>query len=52
MMNICIFLLESDFKEDNFDNDVLMIMLDTNDSSYALDLESIQTAQMVDEGLT
>ena len=41
MMNICMILFESDFKEDGFDIDVLMTMLDMDDSSYLLDLESM-----------
>lgn len=49
MMNICIFMAESNFKENNFDSDGLMKMSDTQeDLSYILDLTSMRTAQLND----
>ena len=43
---------ESNFEEDGFDSDVLMTLLDTKqDSSYALDLQSIRIAQLNDDNL-
>lgn len=50
-MNICIFLLESDFKEDGFDTDVLMTMSDTEVTLYVLDLKSIRKVQLNNESL-
>ena len=42
MMNLCMFLSESDFEEDGFNSGILMSMIETYDSSYALDLKSIR----------
>ena len=46
-MNICMFLLESEFEKDSFDSDVLMSMTETDDPSYVLDLKSMQESQLV-----
>ena len=52
MMNMCIFMSESDFEGDGFNSNVLMSMSDTQqDSSYALDLQSMRTAQLNDTSL-
>ena len=41
MMNICIFLSESEFEEDGFDDDAVMLMVEVEDPSNALDLKSM-----------
>ena len=41
MMNMCMFLSESEFEEDGFDDDVVMSMAEVDDPSYALDLKSM-----------
>ena len=50
-MYICIFLLESEFEEDSFNDDVMMSMTETDDPSYALNLKSMREAQLSDKGL-
>jgi hypothetical protein len=52
MMNLCMFMSESNFAEDGFDcdNNILMTASDI-ESSYPLDLQSMQTAQLNDESL-
>ena len=45
------FLSESEFEEDGFDNDAMMTMTELDDPSYALDLKSMQEAQLNDEEL-
>ena len=47
MMNICMFLSESEFEED----DAVMTMAEVEDPSYPLDLKSMQKAQLNDEDL-
>ena len=42
MMNICMFLSESEFEEDGFDDDAVMTMAEVNESSYPLDLKSMK----------
>ena len=51
MMNICMFLSESEFEEDGFDDDAVMTMKEVDESSYPLDLKSMRTAQLDDEDL-
>ena len=52
MMNMCMFMLESNFKEDGFDSNVLMSLLDTSeDLLYVLDLHAMRTAQLADNSL-
>ena len=52
MMNMCIFMLESNFKEDGFNSDVLMTLSDIEeDCLYALDLQLMRTAQMNNNSL-
>ena len=51
MMNICMFLSESEFEEDGFDDDAVMTMKEVDESSYPLDLKSMRTAQLDDENL-
>ena len=51
MMNMCMFLLESEFEEDGFNDDVVMTMVEVEDPSYSLDLKSMQEAQLNDEVL-
>ena len=51
MMNIYMFLLESEFEEDGFDNNAVMIMAEVDESSYPLDLKSTRKAQLNDEEL-
>ena len=51
VMNICMFLLESEFKEDCFDDDVMMSMTKTDDPPYVLDLKSMQKAQFSDKDM-
>ena len=51
MMNICMFLSESEFEEDNFNNDAIMTMTELEDPSYALDLKLMQEAQLNNEEL-
>ena len=51
MMNICMFLSESEFEEDGFDNDVLMSVSESEYPSYVLDLKSMREAQLNDERL-
>ena len=51
-MNMCMFISESNFKEDGFNSNILMTMSDTQeDSSYTLDFTSMWTAQLNGEGL-
>ena len=42
MINMCIFLLESEFEEDGFNDDVMMLTTEVEDPSYALDLKLMQ----------
>ena len=49
MMNICMFLSESEFEEDGFNDDAMMTMIEIDDPSYALDLKSMREAQLNDE---
>ena len=51
MMNICMFLLESEFEDDGLDDDAVMTMKEVDKSSYPLDLKSMRTAQLEDENL-
>ena len=51
MMNICMFMLESNLEENGFNNDVLMTMSDTEYLSYPSDLTSMRIAQLNDESL-
>ena len=51
MMNICMFLSESEFEDDGFDDDAVMTMEEVDESSYPLDLKSMRTAQLEDEDL-
>ena len=52
IMNACMFMSESNFKEDGFDSQLLMTMPDTLDeSSCPLDLISTQIAQLNDDSL-
>ena len=50
-MNICMFLFKSEFEEDGFDNDILMSLSESEYPLYALDLKSMQEAQLNDERL-
>ena len=50
-MNICMFLSESEFKDDGFDDDAVMTMKEMDESSYSLDLKSMRTVQLEDEDL-
>ena len=51
MMNICMFLSESEFEEDGFDDDAVMTMVEVDKSSHPLDLKSMREAQLDDEEL-
>ena len=51
MMNICMFLLETEFKEDGFDDDTVMTMAEVEDPYYPLDLKSMREAQLNDKDL-
>ena len=51
MMNICMFLSETEFEEDDFDNDAVMTMSKVDDPSYPLDLKSMREAQLIDDNL-
>ena len=51
MMNICMFLFESEFEEDGFDDDAVMTLAEVEDPSYALDLKLMQEAQLNDKDL-
>ena len=51
MMNMCMFLSESEFEEDGFDRDVIMAMIETIDPLYALDFKLMLEAQLNDESL-
>ena len=51
MMNICMFLSESNFEEDGFDDDAVMTMKEVDESSYPLDLKSMRRAQLDNEDL-
>ena len=53
MMNLCMFMSESIFEEDGFDlnSNILMALSDSVKSSYALDLQSMRTAQLKNETL-
>ena len=51
MMNVCMFLSESVFEEDGFDDDAVMTMVEVDESSYPLDSKSMRTAQLEDEDL-
>ena len=51
MMNICMFLLESEFEDDGLDDDAVMTMKEMDESSYPLDLKSMRLAQLEDEDL-
>ena len=44
MMNICMFLSESEFEDDGLDNDAVMTMKEVDESSYPLDLKSMRMA--------
>ena len=50
MMYVCMFLLESNFEEDGFD-DAVMTMKEVDKSSYPLDLKSMRTAELDNEDL-
>ena len=45
------FLLESEFKDDGFDDDAVMTMKEVDESSYPLDLKLMRSAQLEDEDL-
>ena len=53
MMNICMFLSESEFENDGFNDDfndeVVRSMAEVEDPSYALDLKSMQEAYLNNE---
>ena len=51
MMNICMFLLEAEFEEDDFDDDVVTTMTEAEDLSYPLDLKSMREAQLNNKNL-
>ena len=51
MMNTCMFLSESEFEEDVFDDDVVMTMAEVDESSYPLDLKLMREAQLNNEEL-
>ena len=52
MMNLFVFMSESNLEEDGFDSDVSMTLLNTQQNmSYTLDLQSIRTAQLHDFSL-
>ena len=51
MMNMCMLLLESEFEEDGFDDDVMMSMVEVEDPSYTLDLKLMREAQLNDKDL-
>ena len=56
MMNICMFLSESEFEDDGFNDDCddeegLLAMTEMEESAYALDLKSMREAQLDDEDL-
>ena len=52
MMNMCMFMSESNVEEDGFDSDALMTLLDTQqDLLYALDIQSMRTTQLNDDSL-
>ena len=46
MMNICMFLLESEFVEDSFDDDTVMLIAEVEDPFYSLDLKLMQKVQL------
>ena len=46
MMNICMFLSESEFEENEFDDDAMMTMAEVEDPSYGLDLKLMQEIQL------
>ena len=46
-----IFLSETEFEEDGFDDDAVMTMAEVEDSSYPLDLKSTREVQLNDEDL-
>ena len=49
---MCMFMSESNLKEDDFDSDVLMTLSDTQENTtYALDLQLMRTAQLNDVSL-
>ena len=50
MMNICMFLSESEF-EDNGLDDAVMTIKEVDESSYPLDLKSMRMAQLEDDDL-
>ena len=51
MMNMCMLLLESEFEEDGFDDDVVISIVEVDNSSYALDLKLMQEEQLNDKDL-
>ena len=51
MMNIWMVLLESEIKEDCFDDDAVMTMTEVEDPLYPLDLKSMQEAQLNNKDL-
>ena len=51
MMNICMFLSESEFEDDGLDDDAVMTMKEVDESSYPLDLKLMRTEQLEDEDL-
>ena len=51
MMNVYMFLSESEFEEDGFDDDAVMTMAEVDELSYPLDLKSMREAQLNDEEL-
>ena len=50
-MNVCMFSLKSELKNDGFNNDPVMMMAEVEDPSYALDLKLMQEVQLNDEDL-
>ena len=44
MMNICMFLLESEFEDNGLDDNAVMTMKEVDESSYPLDLKSMRMA--------
>ena len=51
MMNICMFLSESEFEEDGFDGDIVILMVKVEDPSYEFDLKLMWEAQRINEDL-
>ena len=51
MMNMCMILSESEFQEDGFNDDVVILIAEVEDPSYALDLKLMQEAQLNNKNL-